>query len=63
MAALHAAELLQPLLDQLRDIRERELRSNQRLSDKLQPVGEPEFHDLRRHHRDPLHQVLNQVVG
>ena len=31
--ALHAAELLQPLLDQLRDIRERELRSNQRLSD------------------------------
>ena len=31
--ALHAAELLQPLLDQLRGIRERELRSNQRLSD------------------------------
>ena len=31
--ALHAAELLQPLLNQLRDIRERELRSNQRLSD------------------------------
>ena len=31
--ALHAAELLQPLLDQLREIRERELRSNQRLSD------------------------------
>ena len=31
--ALHAAELLQPLLGQLRDIRERELRSNQRLYD------------------------------
>lgn len=30
---LHGRELLQPLLDQLRDIRERELRSNQRLSD------------------------------
>ena len=31
--ALHSAELLQPLLDQLRELRERELRSNQRLSD------------------------------
>lgn len=31
--ALHAAEILQPLLDQLREVRERELRSNQRLSD------------------------------
>lgn len=31
--ALHGLELLQPLLDQLREIRERELRSNQRLSD------------------------------
>ncbi len=31
--ALHGQELLQPLLDQLREIRERELRSNQRLSD------------------------------
>ena len=30
---LHGQELLQPLLDQLREIRERELRSNQRLSD------------------------------
>ena len=31
--ALHAAELLQPLLDQLRDIREQKLRSNSKLSD------------------------------
>ena len=30
---LHGQELLQPLLDQLREIRERELRSNQKLSD------------------------------
>ena len=30
---LHGPELLQPLLDQLREIRERELRSNQKLSD------------------------------
>ena len=30
---LHRQKLLQPLLDQLREIRERELRSNQRLSD------------------------------
>ena len=30
---LHGQELLSPLLDQLREIRERELRSNQRLSD------------------------------
>ncbi len=31
--ALHGQELLQPLLDQLREVREHELRSNQRLSD------------------------------
>lgn len=30
---LHGQELLQPLLDQLQELRERELRSNQRLSD------------------------------
>ena len=30
---LHGAELLQPLLEQLREVRERELRSNSRLSD------------------------------
>ena len=30
---LHGQEFLQPLLDQLREIRERELRSNQKLSD------------------------------
>lgn len=30
---LHGQELLQPLLDQLRELRERELRSNQKLSD------------------------------
>ncbi len=30
---LHGRELLQPLLDQLRELRERELRSNQKLSD------------------------------
>lgn len=31
--ALHGQEILQPLLDQLRELRERELRSNQKLSD------------------------------
>lgn len=30
---IHGQELLQPLLDQLREVRERELRSNQKLSD------------------------------
>ena len=30
---LHGVEILQPLLDQLREVRERELRSNQKLSD------------------------------